>query len=62
MVLGDNDGVVVVPPARGEEIPEKAGAYAEKVEKVKVRIRGSKELLDVLGVRATLTGRGLAEG
>lgn len=61
IVLGDDDGVVVVPLARAEEVLETARAFAEKVEKVKTRLRAGEDILDVLGVRVTLTARGMAE-
>jgi 4-hydroxy-4-methyl-2-oxoglutarate aldolase len=50
LVVGDMDGVVVVPQARIEEVLEKARSIQEKERKIRERIEEGELIYDILGL------------
>ncbi len=49
-LVGDDDGVVVVPRALGEEVIERAEAVVRKEEAIKARLAGGETTLEIFGI------------
>ena len=50
LIVGDTDGVAVIPKARIQEVLEKGRAIVEKEEKMRERIRKGEIIYDILGL------------
>ncbi|MDR1518766.1 MAG: 4-carboxy-4-hydroxy-2-oxoadipate aldolase/oxaloacetate decarboxylase [Planctomycetota bacterium] len=61
LVLGDDDGVVVVPRELAEEAGRKAAARQAKEAAVMERLRAGESLFDIYGYQKTLDRRGWTE-
>lgn len=53
IIIGDDDGVVVVPPEKAKEVLEKVGARTEKEKKLTEAARRGEKLYDTLGLGET---------
>ncbi len=60
IVVGDRDGVVVVPAGFATEVLEKARAIIDKEVKVRELLRQGKSTLEIYGLDAVLKNKGLA--
>lgn len=61
IVVGDSDGVVVVPQAEAEEALDNADRIEKREAKILREIRSGKLTLDLLGLRPTLRDLGLEQ-
>ena len=60
LVLGDDDGVVVVPQARLSEVLARARAKEASEAEVMARLQQGELTLDILGFRQALTALGVS--
>ncbi len=61
IILGDDDGVVVVPIESAEEILEKSNARVAKEQKTMEEIRKGRSIFDIYGYEAVLRSKGCIE-
>ena len=61
VVVGDDDGVVVVPRGRAAEVLAAAEARVAKEDAMRARLAAGEGTLDILGLRARLAERGLRD-
>lgn len=61
IILGDDDGVVVIPLAQAEEILEKSDARVAKEAKTLEQIRAGGSIYDIYGYEAVLKRQGCVE-
>jgi len=61
LIIGDNDGVVVVPVEECSEVLEKAKARIQKEKTVMERLRKGESLFDIYGYQSVLDGLGCVE-
>jgi 4-hydroxy-4-methyl-2-oxoglutarate aldolase len=61
LVLGDRDGLVVVPHQEAAEILQKAKLREENEQSVIIRLRQGESTLDIFGLRETLTAMGIQD-
>ncbi len=59
IIVGDDDGVVSIPPERAEEVLEKAQGIIEKEERFFVDLKKGKDTMEVLGFNEILKKKGL---
>lgn len=61
IILGDDDGVVVIPLAQAEEVLEKSDARVAKEAKILEQIRAGGSVYDIYGYEAVLKRQGCVE-
>lgn len=61
LILGDDDGVVVIPREQAQEILEKSDARVAKENKTLERIRAGESIFDIYGYDAVLKRQGCVE-
>ncbi len=61
LILGDQDGVVVVKREEAEEVLQKSRGREEKEKGIKERLRQGESTLDIFGFAGILKSRGLTE-
>lgn len=61
IILGDDDGIVVIPLEKAQEALEKSDARVDKENKVMDRLRAGESLFDIYGYDAVLKRQGCVE-